>query len=420
MAELRQPTALIVQKIYFVFLQEFGVCDSLLQLPFSMLQELEHHEVLAPCIPVLALQAAISSLMEKLFDFTDFGVSDLVNPQPKRTQKWLTILANFWMFCGNQMDSVNQILEDVDEKVRKRADLDRMIEVKKRRINELTTNAAQEKADREVFLEKIAEEEEKMKGLVEKSKELNENLELLRGQLSSKEDLLSNEKEKLKSLEIEKENLEGLFEHAALMKKLENDLSEAQLELQNKTERKLELKKNVLVFERLSEEYTEAHEIVKNLTSEKNLLRNAESKLRDNKKKETALTSELEENDNLLREKELFLKKRKEEFQRLNIQWNLKKTGKEEEIRMLREEFEESKKMLGEEELVIVDLREQINEAKFAKNSIYEEIESDALIIRQKYSKLLEALEKYNRKLREDMKRIASAGNKIKGGPGAL
>ena len=82
----------------------------------------------------------------------------------------------------------------------------------------------------------------------------------------------------MKNLEIEKENLEGLFEHAALMTKLEKDLNEAQLELQNKTERKLELRKNALVLERLSEEYAEVQEIVKNLVTEKNTVRSAESK----------------------------------------------------------------------------------------------------------------------------------------------
>jgi len=420
MAELRQPTAFMVQKIYFTFLQEFGASDSLLQLPFEMLQELEHHEVLGPCIPVLALQAAISSLLEKLFDTTDFGVSDLVNPQPKRTQKWLTVFTNFWMFCSNQMESVSRVLADVDEKTKKRAELDQIIEDKKRRINELTTNAAQEKADKEVYLEKIAEEEEKMKHLVEKSKEMNEYAESLRRQLLSKEEVFSNEKEKLKNLEIEKENLEGLFEHAALMTKLEKDLNEAHLELQNKTERKLELRKNALVLERLSEEYAEVQEIVKNLVTEKNTVRSAESKLRDNKKKESALNIEIEEKDNRLREKELLWKKRNDEFQRLTLQWNLKKNGKEEEVRMLQEQVDGAKKMLGEEELVIVDLREQIHEAKTVKDAILLEIESDTIVVRQKYSKLREALEKYNRKLREDMKRIEGARIKVQGAPGAL
>merc|ERR1712176_1290508 len=108
------------------------------------------------------------------------------------------------------------------------------------------------------------------------------------------------------------------------------------------------------------------------------------------------------------------------EMHRLKAQCSLKKNGKEEELMKLQQEIEDSKKLLGEEELVIFDLNEEINSLKVKRNEIMKEVENSEMIVRQKYSRMLEALENYNKKLKDDLNQINAVKSKMLGGPGAL
>merc|ERR1712176_252190 len=146
---------------------------------------------------------------------------------------------------------------------------------------------AQEKIEREGLVERIAEEEEILKQHVEQSKELAEESDKLKKMVALKDEQIAQEEVKFKNIEVEKGNLEGLFEHEAQMKKLEAELHEAKEELKTRTERKLELKKNFVVLERQTEEYSEPHEMVKNLAVDKSSFRDSENNLREVKKKQT-------------------------------------------------------------------------------------------------------------------------------------
>ena len=64
MQDLKQPTAPLVQMLYFNFLQEFGFSTSLLQTPFEVMEDLEHPDIYKDIIPILSLQAACTHLFE--------------------------------------------------------------------------------------------------------------------------------------------------------------------------------------------------------------------------------------------------------------------------------------------------------------------------------------------------------------------
>merc|ERR1711915_429405 len=105
---------------------------------------------------------------------------------------------------------------------------------------------------------------------------------------------------------------------------------------------------------------------------------------------------------------------------RLKAQWNLKKNGKEEELSTLQHEIEEAKKLMGEEELVILDLNEEIGVLKEKRDKILQEVRASDVVVRQKYSRMLEALQNYNERLKEEFDAINATKLKILGGPGAL
>merc|ERR1712059_78122 len=86
---------------------------------------------------------------------------------------------------------------------------------------------------------------------------------------------------------------------------------------------------------------------------------------------------ELEEGDSLVREKEIQVEKKKEEGNKMKVQWNRKKKGKEEEILCGSNELEHAKKHLGQEELAVVELSGQMVSFKL-------ELEEGDSLVREK------------------------------------
>merc|ERR1712059_143840 len=127
---------------------------------------------------------------------------------------------------------------------------------------------------------------------------------------------------------------------------------------------------------------------------------------------------ELEEGDSLVREKEIQVEKKKEEGNKMKVQWNRKKKGKEEEILCGSNELEHAKKHLGQEELAVVELSSQIRNLDMRRE--VEEQTREAVLVRSQYSTLLEGIEKYNLKLRKDLDRVEKVKEKLNVGPPAL
>merc|ERR1712059_232860 len=130
-----------------------------------------------------------------------------------------------------------------------------------------------------------------------------------------------------------------------------------------------------------------------------------EGKMREVQGQMVSFKLELEEGDSLVREKEIQVEKKKEEGNKMKVQWNRKKKGKEEEILCGSNELEHAKKHLGQEELAVVELSSQTRKA---------------VLVRSQYSTLLEGIEKYNLKLRKDLDRVEKVKEKLNVGPPAL
>ena len=69
---------------------------------------------------------------------------------------------------------------------------------------------------------------------------------------------------------------------------------------------------------------------------------------------------------------------------------------------------------------MILDLNEEISALKEKRDKILQEIRASDVVVRQKYSRMLEALQNYNEKSKEEFDAINAAKLKILGGPGAL
>ena len=183
--DLKQPTAGLVQKFYFNFLQEFGYSDSLLMVPFEVTEDLEHPDIYKDIIPILSLQAACVHLFTNLAGDTSFGIMDLINPKPKKTQKFLSLMQNFWMFCNNQYQYVSKIQGDVQGMVKTRAECEAKIEEYKNKINQSRSRAVEEKAEEESLLLENEELKAELNRLIPKQKELNDVKNELKEEIES-------------------------------------------------------------------------------------------------------------------------------------------------------------------------------------------------------------------------------------------
>merc|ERR1712059_11743 len=109
-----------------------------------------------------------------------------------------------------------------------------------------------------------------------------------------------------------------------------------------------------------------------------------------------------------------------QEGNKMKVQWNRKKKGKEEEISSRSFELEHAKKHLGQEELAVVELSSQIRNLDMRREVEIEEQTREAVLVSSQYSTLLEGIKKFNLKLREDLDRVEKVKEKLNVGPPAL
>ena len=250
MQDLKQPTAQLVQTLYFNLLQEFGFSDTLLQTSFDVIEDQEYPEIYKDILPVLSLQAACTYVFTRLMGDTTFGIMDLQNPSAKRTHKFISVLQNFWMFCNMNHPKVQEINEKVDELVKVKEDNVRKIEEYKKKINILRSKAVEEKEEEESLQQDIVQLNEELKNMMPRQKSLNDRYTELKDELEKLKMHTSELMATSKKLEQEKMNLEGAVEGAAMLEKLSNQLEQLNEDIAVKQKRKLECRNSSEHFKR--------------------------------------------------------------------------------------------------------------------------------------------------------------------------
>eukprot|EP00092_Neocalanus_flemingeri_P039043 GFUD01042502.1.p1 GENE.GFUD01042502.1~~GFUD01042502.1.p1 ORF type:complete len:450 (+),score=180.21 GFUD01042502.1:281-1630(+) len=418
--DLRQPTAPLAQKLYFNFLQEFGFSDSLLMIPFEVLEDLESPDIYKDMIPIMSLQAACVHLFTKLTGDSGFGIMDLINPTAKRTQRFISVMQNFWLFCNNQWAHVEQIQGEVDRLVRSRVEYEAKIEEYKNKINQCKSKAVEEKAEEDSLMEEIDQLKEELKQMFPKQKELNEMRSNLKTELESLATKKTGLLEELRKVEAERDNLQGVFEGAAVLQKLDVELIEIREELGLKEKRKLEFRNHLELLDRCKEDYSAVLELVQQIAQEQQKTRDLVGKIREHHTVMESTKLEKEEAESVIRELENQFKERSAVLAKMRGQWARRKKGKEEEIQQGGSELEEAKLQLGEEQLAAMDLSNKIRDLNLMCEDEQEEMARLAGNTRAHYSMVLEAMEKFNNKLNEDFAKIGEAKNKLNQGPPAL
>jgi len=418
--DLKQPTAQLVQRLYFSFIQEFGFSESLLMIPFDILGEIESHEIYKEMISILSLQAACQHLFSKLIGEGSFGVMDLVNPNPKKTQKFVSILQNFWLFCNSQYPHVEKIKGEVDKLVRDRADCEAKIEDYIKKINQSKSKAVEEKAEEEMLERDIDVLKEELGKLVPRQSELNEDKLEVKNELESQRNAIAALNDDLKKKETERDNLQGMFEGAATLQKLESELQDIRDSSEVMEKRKVDFKNQLELLSRLKEEYSSILEMVQQIAQEQQKARDVLAKIRDKQTTMETTKLEREEFESVYRELESQIIEKNDVFSKMKIQWSRRKKGKEEDLLVGSTELKDAKALVGEEQLVGIELMNSLRQVEELCDEEQAESVKEAACVRAQYSRLLEAIEKFNVKLNEDFKKIESVHDKLQNSAPAL
>jgi len=412
--DLKQPQAQLVQKLYFFFLQEFGFSESLLLVPFDICDDLENSDIYRDMIPVLNLLAACNYFFQR-FDCDGFGIKDLVAPNPKRTQKYLSVLQNFYYFCESQSERVNEVTEKVNSLVAQKKDLDQKIEEFKTKINDKKMKALEDREEEEDLQRMINEVNEDLENnLLPQREAITEESAGVKKQLADVTARVTVLKENVARVEAEKDRLQGRLDGAAVIEKLTKDLHDVQEELSEKEKRKRECRRNLELLETMKQDYATLLELAQKIAEEHQKCKELAGKIRSHATAREGLKLQLDDYEAVIREHDQQLVDLAQQVGKMKLQWGRRKRGKEEELAALTSDLEEARRKMGDEEMAGAELLTKIQNTETEIKEEEDGMHGEMLHVQAEYARLLESIEKFNENLNKDFARLDTAKNKIK------
>jgi len=411
--DMKNPQGRQVQSLYYFFLQEFGFSESLLCVPFDALDDMDHQEIYRDIIPILNLQAACNFIFER-FGCLGFGIKDLLQPTAKRTQKYVSVMQNFYYFCEQQCENVDNIQERVQGMADQRQELEKKIDEFKSKINENKVKALEDKEEEEGLKRENTDlNEELQKDLLPQRQEINEQLTMTKNELAAIAVRVNDLKENVNKLQGERDRLQGSLDGAAVIQQLTAELQELSEELNAKEKRKRECRRNLELLERVKGEYANFLELAQQIAQEHQKTKELTVKIRDQMTAREGVKLHLDDHEAMIREHDLQINDLAQQMGKLKLQWGRRKRGKGEEIEGLKEELDVVKKNLGEEEVAVVEVLNRIHNTEVEIEKEEKVIYGEGVWVKAQYARLLESIEKFNTKLNDDFAKLDEARERI-------
>jgi len=423
---VRNPSAPFVQKVYINILTELGLSDSICntqQAEFEILDEVgDHHDLYKIMLPLVSLQAACTNMLNQICGDGNynFGLNDLMNPDPKRTQKFLSVLINFWMFCNSVYQKVDAAQKYVDEIIDMKKRMISDIENYRNKINQMKSRAVEEKE----LARSVEAESEELRARVEQLKETGEQLSArntkLKSEIEEARKKTSDLEAEHKGLETERDNLQGIVDGAAAIQRLDDELVKMREELSHKETQKVQFSERISAMERNATDLNSMFEVVKQYSNEQAELKNLKVKIQEINDKLKVFDGETEEVESLIREEEGQINEKSEVLSKMKNQWSRRRQGKQEDLDRAKTELEAAKSSLDEEQLKAMELAEKVRDYELQSAEENDEMILEANQVRSQYAKILEAMEKFNIKMSTDMKKLSEAKKKLNESASAL
>ena len=214
----------------------------------------------------------------------------------------LQVLQNFWLFCNQRVPEVERLVAAVENQVEDRNRLEARIEDFKAKINQRRSKAVEDRATEDALVEDI----EQLKKTLE---ELTGKREVLDGEKLQVEQKLASlattwEEMESRKTRLSKEiaTLQGVFEGAAVMERLDLEIAQLNEDLEGKERRKVEFRNNLEMLERSKEEYGAALELIKAISREGERMREIVGRLREQAGKMEGVKMDMDELESELRD----------------------------------------------------------------------------------------------------------------------
>ncbi|XP_072168767.1 kinetochore protein Nuf2-A-like [Diadema setosum] len=198
--DFKSPQPTRIQNLYAAFLETIvnTQLDRINQPQWTASQVVMHPELYDGIFPIMNLAIAMQRLMVAC-QVTDFKLTDLLNPKPKRTRRFVSALINFWRFSVEREEAYNNIRQEIQGSIAERNQLKEKINELKEKINLMKMTRAEEEVKVNQLLGIIDELDGKMMPQQQEQASIQRELTRLKAALAEKVALL--EKHKLSILD---------------------------------------------------------------------------------------------------------------------------------------------------------------------------------------------------------------------------
>ena len=214
----------------------------------------------------------------------------------------LQVLQNFWLFCNQRVPDVERLIAAVENQVEDRNRLEARIEEFKARINQRRSKAVEDRATEEALVEDIEQLKKTLEELTGKREVLDGEKLQVELKLASLAATWEDMEAKKATLSKEIATLQGVFEGAAVMERLDLEIAQLNEDLEGKERRKVEFRNNLEMLERSKEEYGAALELIKAISREGERMREIVGRLREQAGKMEGVKMDMDELESELRD----------------------------------------------------------------------------------------------------------------------
>ena len=124
----------------------------------------------------------------------------------------------------------------------------------------------------------------------------------------------------------------------------------------------------------------------------------------------------MDEFGNLIRNEDSQVKEKVETLNKIKNQWSRRCQGKQEDLERAETELEEVKSCFNDEQLREIEVTEKIREIQLACEDESDNMRMEANQVRSQYTKILEAIEKFNKKMASNMSKLNEVKDKLSNG----
>ena len=130
--------------------------------------------------------------------------------------------------------------------------------------------------------------------------------------------------------------------------------------------------------------------------------------------------AESDEIGSLIRDEDVVVKEKAQTLSKAKNQWARRRQGKQEDLDRAVQELEVAKSSANEDQLRVIELGEKVRDLELQAQEESEMMMTQDTQVRSQYTRILEALDEFNKKKAANLAKLSDAKQKLDGSAAAL